>query len=197
MNEQLSAFISDYAIETVGTVLSLIYLYLSIKQKVSLWVFGFLSAIVYAWVFFDSKFYGAMTLQLYYLGVSIYGWISWKKAAAGTGEALPVKNTSGRHGAGLTSLTIIVMAGYYAMLTHLTDSPYPLADAFATALSITATWMLARKRIEHWIVWIVVDVFSVGLYIYYGLYPTALLFVVYTIMAFVGWREWNKTKRAI
>jgi nicotinamide mononucleotide transporter len=67
-----------------------------------------------------------------------------------------------------------------------------MADSFTTALSITATWMLARKLIEHWILWVIVDGLSAGLYLYKGLYPTAILFIIYTVMAIVGWYQWKK-----
>jgi nicotinamide mononucleotide transporter len=68
-----------------------------------------------------------------------------------------------------------------------------MADSFTTALSITATWMLARKLIEHWILWVIVDGLSAGLYFYKELYPTAILFVIYTMMALAGWLQWRKT----
>jgi len=78
------------------------------------------------------------------------------------------------------------------LLKNYTDSPVPMADALATALSIVATWMLARKILEHWLVWIFVDAFSVGLFWYKDLLPTVILFVVYTIMAYIGYREWKR-----
>lgn len=87
------------------------------------------------------------------------------------------------------------MLVYYALLSMGTDSPVPGADSFITAFSITATWMLARKQVEHWLIWIVVDSVAVGIYFMQGLYSTALLFVVYGVMAVVGWRQWRKNLR--
>lgn len=78
------------------------------------------------------------------------------------------------------------------ILERFTDSPVPIGDAFTTALSITATWMLARKIIEHWWLWVVVDGVSLALYIYKGLYPTSVLFVFYTAMSVVGYYQWKK-----
>jgi nicotinamide mononucleotide transporter len=80
----------------------------------------------------------------------------------------------------------------YVILSRFTDSPTPLADAFITSLSIIATWMLARKKLEHWLIWIVGDLTSAVLYLYLGLYPTVFLFFVYAIMAVVGYNEWRK-----
>jgi len=180
-------------IELLGSALSIIYLYLSIKQKVSLWIFGFLCSSLYVVVFFQSKFYADMSLQFYYLGVSVFGWISWKAGKSENRKELPVKRTTPLSGAIILIIALVFYFLYYFILSEYTDSPLPKADAFTTALSIVATWMLARKMIEHWWLWIIVDSVSAGLYFYKALYPTAILFVVYTVMAIIGYRQWKKS----
>lgn len=186
-------YLSEHYIEIIGSGLSLIYLYLSIKQKISLWIFGFLSSALYIVVFFQSKFYADMSLQFYYLAVSVFGWISWRSGKQQSGKELPLKRTKKLQALVLMLITTFVFLLYYFVLTHYTDSPLPMADSFTTALSITATWMLARKLIEHWILWVIVDGLSAGLYFYKELYPTAILFVIYTMMALAGWLQWRKT----
>jgi nicotinamide mononucleotide transporter len=109
-----------------------------------------------------------------------------------TGKELPVKRVNIRQVIVLSAITIAVFLLYYFILARYTDSPLPISDSFTTALSITATWMLAKKLIEHWLLWIVVDAVSAGLYFYKELYPTAVLFILYTIMAVVGFVEWKK-----
>ena len=178
-------------VEITGSILSLIYLYLSIKQKVSLWVFGFLASALYVIVFFDSKLYADMSLQVYYLVVSIYGWINWKRGKEE--KELPATVTTRKTWLQLALATIGIYFIYYFVLRYFTDSTIPKSDSVVGALSIIATWMLARKLIDNWIVWIVVDAFCVGLYLYKELYTTAGLFVVYTIMAVVGYFQWKKT----
>ena len=180
-------------IELLGSVLSIIYLYLSIKQKASLWIFGFLCSALYVVVFFQSKFYADMSLQFYYLGVSVFGWISWKAGKPENRKELPVKRTTPLSGVIILLIALILYFVYYFILTGYTDSPLPKADSFTTALSIVATWMLARKMIEHWWLWIIVDSVSAGLYFYRALYPTAILFVIYTIMAIIGYLQWKKS----
>ena len=180
-------------IELLGSVLSIIYLYLSIKQRVSLWIFGFLCSALYVVVFFQSKFYADMSLQFYYLGVSVFGWISWKAGKPENRKELPVKRTTPLSGAIILVIALVLYFLYYFILSEYTDSPLPKADAFTTALSIVATWMLARKMIEHWWLWIIVDSVSAGLYFYRALYPTAILFVIYTIMAIIGYLQWKKS----
>jgi nicotinamide mononucleotide transporter len=186
-------YLSQHYIEIIGTLLSLVYLYLSIKQNVNLWIFGFLGSALYVVVFFQAKFYADMSLQFYYIGVSVYGWFSWRKGKLETGEELPVTRIGWHQAIMLTVLTVVVFFVYYYILVNYTDSPVPFGDSLTTALSITATLMLAKKMLEHWLLWIVADAVSVGLYIYRGLYPTTALFVVYTIMAVVGWISWRKS----
>ncbi len=133
-----------------------------------------------------------MSLQFYYLAVSVFGWISWRSGKQQSGKELPVKRTKKLQALVLMSITTFVFLLYYFILTRYTDSPLPLGDSLTTALSITATWMLARKLLEHWILWVIVDGLSAGLYLYKGLYPTAILFIIYTVMAIVGWYQWKK-----
>ena len=191
--EVVIAYLQANWIELAGSVLSIIYLYLSIKQRVSLWIFGFLCSLLYAIVFFQSKFYADMSLQFYYLGVSVLGWISWKAGKPENRKELPVKRTTRLSGAIILVIALVLYFLYYFILSEYTDSPLPKADAFTTALSIVATWMLARKMIEHWWLWIIVDSVSAGLYFYRALYPTAILFVIYTIMAIIGYLQWKKS----
>lgn len=177
-------------IEITGTVLSLIYLYLSIKQKVSLWIFGFLASALYVVVFFESKLYADMSLQFYYLIVSVYGWINWKRAKEA--KELQATVTTKKMWLQLLIATVVIYFVYYIVLLYFTDSTIPKSDSLVGALSVIATWMLARKLIENWLVWIVVDAICVGLYVYKGLYPTVGLFVVYTVMAVLGYFQWRK-----
>jgi len=180
-------------IEIVGAILSLIYLYLSIKQKLSLWFFGIISSLFYIVIFFQTKFYADMSLQFYYVVISIYGWINWKHGDDLAGKEMPAAQLTKRLLVNLCIATGLIYIIYYFILSRFTDSTIPKADSVVGALSIVGTWMLARKLIENWIVWIVADGLCVGLYFYKGLYPTAILFIIYTFMAAVGYWEWKKS----
>ena len=163
-------------------------------------------------MFFNSGFYADMGLQWYYLFISIYGWVIWAKGerqtAIGKGrraesreqraeskEELKVSNVLPRTAIILAAVSISLFVGIRFILVRYTDSTIPGWDAFTTALSIVATWMLARKIIEHWYIWIIVNIVSLGLYVYKGLYPTVVLFAVYTVMAYIGLTEWRKSMR--
>lgn len=190
--DMIISYIRLHAVELIGAILSLIYLYLSIRQKSSLWIFGFLCSAFYIVVFYQSKFYADMSLQFYYLAISVFGWFSWQKGKTPQGKAFVIRRTPVLPWIVILLATTALFFIYYFILSKLTDSPLPAWDSFTTALSITATWMLARKYIEHWLLWIVVDAVSAGLYFSRELYPTAILFVVYTVMAAVGFWSWVK-----
>jgi len=179
-------------IEIVGAVLSLIYLYLSIKQKISLWIFGFFASAFYIVVFFQSKFYADMSLQFYYLGVSIYGWINWKYGTHQSGKELPATKTPQHLILRLSLASVLIYLVYYIILAKFTDSTIPIADSMVGMLSVIGTWMLARKLIENWLVWIIADGLATGLFFYKELYITAFLFIIYTAMAVVGYWQWKK-----
>jgi nicotinamide mononucleotide transporter len=191
MNTALT-YLENSWIEIVGAILSLIYIDLSIKAKVSLWFFGIISSLFYIVVFFQTKFYADMSLQFYYVFISIYGWLNWKRDNPENKEELPTAQLTKKLTLILFLATIIIYFVYYLILSKYTDSTIPKADSLVGALSIVGTWMLARKLIENWLVWIIADGLCVGLYIYKGLYPTAVLFIIYTVMALVGYRQWKK-----
>lgn len=182
-------WISRNWVEITAAILGIIYLFLSIRQNIWLWVFGLLTSALYIYVFLVTKFYADMSLQVYYVVISIYGWVHWKKGSKNTPE-LPV-TASGKV---LMRALIIAWAflwiAMWTFLHYVTDSEVPIGDGFTTAGSVVATWMLARKIKEHWIFWVIIDFVSLVLYINKGLYPTSILFFIYTTMAVIGYREW-------
>ena len=186
-------WVSNQYLEILGVVFSLLYLYFSIRQNILLWPMGILSAMLYMVVFFQSKFYADMGLNGYYFIISIYGWVVWRRGKAASGNGMPVTRIRLKPAIMLSAFTLAAFFAIGLILDNFTDSPIPYWDAFTTALSFTATWMLARKILEHWILWVLVDAVSMGLYLYRGLYPTLVLFAVYTIMAVIGYIQWRKT----
>jgi nicotinamide mononucleotide transporter len=191
--ELIIKWLSGNYIELLGAILGVVYVLFSIRQNILTWPVGLLSSILYVWIFFDSKLYADMGLQMYYVFISIYGWHEWLKGNQDNARAkLKVSRLNLKLGLLLTVISLFIFGVIWLILINLTDSQVPIADSLATSLSIVATWMLARKILEHWLVWIFVDAFSIGLFIYKDLLPTVILFVVYTIMAVVGFIEWKK-----
>ncbi len=186
-------WLSNNYIEVIGAIAGLIYLYLEIKQNLWLWPLGFITSAFYVYIFYVSKFYADMGLQVYYLFISIYGLYHWLYGGnKGKVDALPVTRVQKKQIIWLCLVTIVFFVVIEYILEQYTDSTVPIGDAFTTALSITATWMLARKIIEHWWLWVIINSVSLGLYLYKGLYPTSVLFVFYTTMSVVGYYQWRK-----
>ena len=193
MLQNILLWISQNYIELLGSIFGLLYILFSIKQNIWCWPIGFITSALYIYVFFVSKFYADMGLQVYYLVISLYGWYHWMFGAKNKKQDdLKITKTGLRVGIilFLTNAVTFIFIAY--ILVNFTDSEIPYWDAFTTSASFVATWMLARKMIEHWIIWIIVDLVSLGLYIYKGLYPTVILFAVYTILALLGYLEWKK-----
>lgn len=193
MLQQILLWILDNYVELLGTIFGLLYIVFSIKQNIWCWPVGLISSALYIYVFFITKFYADMGLQVYYLVISVYGWYHWMFGAKSKKhDDLKISKSSYKFIIYLIIATFVLFSIISFILVCYTDSDIPYWDAFTTAGSFVATWMLARKIIEHWLIWIIVDSISIGLYIYKGLYPTVLLFSVYTILAIFGFIEWKK-----
>ena len=186
-------------VELAGTIFGLIYVWFSIRQSLLTWPAGIITSLLYCWVFLEAKFYAGMGLQGYYVIISVYGWWSWSTGGNvdSDDKKLRVTYTASILWIKLFITNLLLTILMYYLLGRYTDSPIPFGDAFTTSLSIVATWMLARKKIEQWLIWIFVDLVSAGLYLYRGLYPTVFLFMIYTIMAGIGFYEWRKKSEKV
>lgn len=181
----------DY-IEIIGAIIGLLYLFLQYKTSVWLWPVSIVMSTFYISIFYDAKIYADMALSIYYLIVAIYGWIVWmSKRKNDTQKGLPITHIKVKSSIIFILLFIILYFIIYYLLSTFTDSTVPMCDSFTTSLSVVGMIMLARKYAEHWIVWIVVDAASVGLYIYKNLAPTAILYAIYTIVAIFGYFHWR------
>lgn len=182
-------------LEYFGALTGLIYLILEILQHRAMWVLGFMTSLLYVFIFYFSKFYADMALNIYYVGISIYGFVFWGKKTEKREEnpaGIIYQHLNKKVAFCLTGITFVLFIGIYGILNYWTDSPIAVGDAFTTALSITATWMLVRRILEHWWVWVAINFISAWLYYYRELYPTCFLFICYGILAFVGWINWKK-----
>lgn len=186
-------------IELLGTIFALLYLYLSVRENIWLWLTGFVSSSFYLVLFLDERLYADMSLQGYYLVISVYGWLVWKTGRKESGKPkMPVSRVKQSLALKLLIIGALIYGVVVIALLKLPEqmgiptSDLPYWDAFTTTGGIVATWMLARKKIEHWLVWVVVDLVSTGMYLYKGLTVTVVLYIVYTLVAVVGYREWRK-----
>ena len=198
----------QHLIEIFGAITGIIYVFLEIRQNIFLWPLGIITSGVYMYVFRDNGFYAGMLLQSYYLIISVYGWYAWSKgkkhnqaaeaqeiidpADKDPGGELPVKRINLRTAVNSFLTALALWMFLWFVLDRWTDSPMPLWDGLITSLSVVATWMLTRKILEQWHVWIIANFIAVIVYLVAAMYPTAVLFGVYLIMAVAGLREWRK-----
>lgn len=190
------------ALEILGTVVGLVYLWLEYRASIYLWVAGVVMPAIYIFVYYEAGLYADFGINIYYLLVAIYGWVAWKTGFSFTGRKeqngeLPITHTPRRAWAAALASFLVAQFSIAWILVNHTDSTVPWADSFTTALSIVGMWMLARKYIEQWWVWCVVDVACSALYIYKGLYFTAVLYAVYAIIAIFGYYKWKRMMQSL
>lgn len=184
-------------IEISGTVVGLIYLWQEYRASIYLWITSIIMPAIYLYVYYQAGLYADFGINIYYLVIALYGWLAWRYNFSLRGKRADSKELSIGHINRLTFLRLFLLflaawAVISYILTHFTNSTVPFTDAFTTALSIVGMYMLARKYIEQWWVWLVVDVVSSALYIYKELYFTAALYALYAIIAIFGYRKWKQ-----
>lgn len=178
-------------LEILGVIVGAIYLWLEYKASIYLWIASIVMPAIYLVVFYGAGLYADTAINIYYLVVALYGWFAWKYGSCDKKE-LPITRISTRQAVAMVALYAVMQVVISLALIHLTDSDVAWFNGLTSALSVVGMWMLARKWIEQWIVWIVVDILSAGLYCYKGLYLTAILYAIYAIIAIFGYRKWQQ-----
>lgn len=181
-------------LQLAGIVLGLLYLWLEYRANIWLWAVSIVMPVVHGVLYYRSGLYADMAMNVYYVIAGFYGWIVWLRGSGGKSDkpALRISSTPWRLGVILTVVGAVVWAAIYFILVHYTDSTVPVLDSLTTAMSIVALWMLSRKYLEQWLVWLAVDAISCGLYIYKGIPFTAGLYGLYTILAVAGYMRWRR-----
>ena len=186
---------STTPLELLGFVLSVATVVLTILRNHWGWFFAIVSSATYGVVFFDARLYGDAGLQGVFIAASVWGWWQWLRGAEG--RPLPVTRLS--HTGRIAAL-LGWAVGFFALSAFLkayTDTDVPHMDGFLTAGSLVGQLLTAKKKIENWHTWIVVDILYVGLYIYKGLHLTAILYAVFVVLAVLGLRAWTNAARDV
>jgi len=179
-------------LEVVAFVLSLAMVAANLRVHAVAWPLAMASSLLYALLFANSKLYGEASLQIFFVAIALWGWWQWLRGTAGPGVPLRVHHlgASTAWRAGLATLAAWPVLG--ALLGHVTDSDVPYLDALPTVASVTGQILLGRKVVQNWPVWLAVNVFSVGLFAYKGLWLTVVLYAVFAVLSVVGWRAWRR-----
>ena len=183
--------------EATGLVSGLLCVVLLIRQNIWNWPIGLLYSVVSVVVFYRSRLYAELPLQAFYIVMNGYGWYYWAfaKRPVSSKEELPVTNITARTTLILTLIVILATAVTGWLFATRTNAALPYWDSAATTMSFAGMWMTARKQIENWYVWLLVDVLETGIYLVKGIELYAVLYCVYIGMAIAGWWAWRTSQR--
>jgi nicotinamide mononucleotide transporter len=179
--------------EIAGTVLGILGVWLTIRQNLWCWPVGIVQVLVYAWVFFTAKLYSDVLLQFVFFGLQVYGWWHWVRGRAGQTE-LSVTRLPHRAIVAWLCVGAALTAGWGWLMHRTTDAALPWWDAFILVYSLIAQWLQARKNLECWAGWVIVNVVAIGVYWAKDLRLTSGLYLVFLVMAGLGWREWRRSR---
>lgn len=177
--------------ELAAAVITAVSIWLATRENIWYYPTGLVALVMYTWVYFDAKLYAESVLQVVCFVLMVYGWYEWLHGGAHKSE-LPVSRTP--RWAWLSGITSGVIGSAIVIVFQLryTDNPNPYVDSSLFVWSLVAQWMTARKWIENWILWVLINTISVPLYVVRDLLPTAVLYVALWILAIVGYVQWRR-----
>ena len=181
--------------EVVAVILGIAYLVLAMRQSILCWYAAFGSTAIFSWLFWDVSLVMESGLNVYYLIMAIYGWSVWRgnKEKSETNVAIKTWSLS-RHGLIIAGVILMSLATGYGLEKN-TNAALPYLDSFTTWGAVITTYMVAQKVLENWLYWLVIDTVAIYLFIDRELYLTALLMIVYVVLATIGWFMWLKEYR--
>ena len=181
-------------LELAAVIFAVAYLFLAVRENSLCWYAAGISTLIFLFIFWDVKLYMESGLQIYYLAMAFYGWYQWRGANRETASLQVSKWRAKQHVIALALIaTLTFISG--SLLNSGTDANLPYLDSFTTWASVVTTFMVARKILENWFYWLVIDSVSIYLYLDRELYFTSLLFAIYIVIIFFGWFAWNRSYR--
>jgi nicotinamide mononucleotide transporter len=182
-------------LEAVAVIFGIISVYLGTRQNIWSWPTALVNVALFFALFLESGLYSDTGLQIVYFVLSLYGWYEWLYGGAGR-TAITVTRTSRRTWSVLAGIGVVVWALLGTITSRLPGTALPYVDSATTTVSLLAQWMMTRKLIENWLIWIAVDVVYVGMFIYKGLYLTAFNYGIYLVLAVMGYIAWKRSLAA-
>ncbi|MEQ6121326.1 nicotinamide riboside transporter PnuC [Reichenbachiella sp. MALMAid0571] len=178
-------------LEAVAVFFGLLSVWYAKKEKILVFPTGIISVTIYVKICFGAKLYADMSINAYYFIMSIYGWYVWAKKTD-TANHIPIASNNKTEN---SSSLLILLLSYFVLsflLENYTDSDVPHWDAVTTSFAFTAMWLMAKKKIENWIAWIITDLISIPLYFYKGYILTSFQFLVFLALAIAGYFSWRQ-----
>jgi len=179
-------------VEGVAFVLAVAMVVLNIRVNPLGWPLAIVSSLLYFLLFWNSRLYGDSSLQVFFAVIAGWGWWQWLRGTDESGHALQVRHLGARGRIGVLVAIAIAWPATALFLRRFTDTDVPWWDAFPTAASVVGQWLLGRKYVENWPVWIAVNLVAIGLFAYKGLWLTVVLYAIFVAMSLVGWRAWRQ-----
>ena len=182
-------------LDITATIVGLVYIWLEYKASIYLWIVGIIMQLIDIFLYYEAGLYADFGMAIYYALAATYGYVVWKfgkRNNQGTKEELPITHFKQSQILPAILAFLVIWLIIYEILVLFTNSDVPITDSFANALSFIGLWALARKYLEQWIIWIIVDIVLSALYIYKGIPFKAGLYALYVIIAIAGYHKWKK-----
>lgn len=181
------------ALEIIGFITGVLGVWLTIRRKILCFPIGIINVLIYAYLFQSEnvRLYADALLQIIYLILLVYGWMVWNRSK---NEKEEIRTVSILLAKKLVIIGVLSTIALGVFLSHYTNASLPYLDAILTIISLIAQWMIAKKMIENWLLWIVVNTIYIPLYVYKGLAFTSILYLLFLILAINGWYNWRKVK---
>lgn len=184
------------SLQIAGVALGLLYLWLEFRADIRLWIVGLIMPLVHGTLYYKAGLYADASMQVYYVLAGLYGWLVWRNAPRRKSSAAKIGHTPRQIVPALIAVYAAAHVSLYLLLARFTNSTVPFWDSLTTALCIVAMWMLSRKYVEQWLLWLAVDLVTVGLYFYKGIPLTAGLYALYSALAIAGYYRWRAQMKA-
>ena len=186
---------SDW-IEPAAVFLAIAYLLLAVKQNISCWFAAFFSSLLYFFVMYSAGLYMEAGLQIFYCIMAVYGWTQWRTSLPDNTKFLVKTWNRNQHLKAISLIILLALSSGWA-LQKFTNAALPFIDSLTTWGAIVTTYMVAKRLLENWIYWFVIDTISVFLFYSRGLFLTSILFFVYLIIIYFGYKSWTEMKDEI
>ena len=194
-NANFDALITGFAQmsgwEIVAALMGVAYILLAAKESQWCWPFAFFSTIIYTVLFWEGQLPMQALLNFYYIGMAVYGYWLWRRHGK-TEDTLAITSWGWSKNLAFIAIGLIISAAATYYLTINNQSQSPMLDAYTTVFAVMNTWLMAKKILQNWLYWVIIDAAAVVLYVETSYYATAALFVLNTILAIAGYISWVK-----
>jgi nicotinamide mononucleotide transporter len=181
-------------LEIIANIFNLICVFLAARNQVTTWPTGIVASILFGWMFFDVKLYADVSLQIFFILTSLYGWWSWKKNS--NQKELAITKVQAPLLLKLGGLGVLTTISYGTLLHATTDASFPFIDSIVLMFSVIAQFLLMKRKLENWIFWIIVNTVAVPLYAAKELYLTSFIYAIFWVNAIMGYRKWLSILKA-